>query len=365
MGDDTALERPARATISVAARLADWLLQGCEEIRIPQVKIAFHGGEPMLLHTSVFDEMCDLLRHRISGVADVSFSIQTNGTIFNDAWLKAFRRHAVTVGVSIDGDREAHDRYRLDRHGRSTFDKTEATIRSLVESAGSNPALLPSTISVLDHRVDYGAQYNYLRRLGIQSMSYLLPDRNADDDEFRSSGMATEYGSRMLEIFQAWLSEDNPEIQVRFIDEALRHFRVGVMPGPSRRARKDNQILIVRSDGTVSVDDSYIPALEWYTKTPIYSIFSTTVRDVLSDPIFLAIEAESASLPAQCSSCTWRRICGGGDLENRYSRVSGFDNPSIYSDAYKVLYAGMCRMLVEKGYPTEQISLKFDGTVNV
>jgi uncharacterized protein len=361
MGDETAKDRPPRASTTVTRRLAAWVAQGCAELNIPRVRISFHGGEPMLLKPSVFDEMCAVFREEISPVADLALSLQTNGTILNDQWLEAFRRHQVAVGVSIDGARADHDRHRLDHRGRSTFAVTEAHIRTLVDAAAGDCSKLPSTISVLDHRIDYRKTYAYLRDLKIQSMNFLLPDRSADDKEFRSSALAAAYGDRLFELFEAWLIEDNPEIQIRFIDDALKHFRVSAQPGSIQRGRKNVQILIVRSDGTVMLDDSYIPALEWYSRTPVYSVNSSTIREVFSDPVFLSVEELMRDLPRDCRSCRWREICRGGDLENRYSRETGFDNPSIYCDAYKTFYGKMCDLLHQNGYPIEEITRRFGG----
>ena len=361
MGDHTALERPARASPTVTRQLAGWLAQGCAELKIPRVRISFHGGEPMLLRPSVFDEMCRIFREEIAPVADLAFSVQTNGTILNDQWLETFRRHQVGVGVSIDGMGADHDRHRLDHRGRSTFALTESNIKALVDSAHSDAARLPSTISVLDHSVDYRETYAYLRGLRIQSMSFLLPDRSADDKEFRSSALPAAYGDRLFELFEAWFIEDNPAIQIRFIDEALKHFRVGIPPGPISKRRKNVQILIVRSDGTVVLDDSYIPALKWYSTAPVYAITSSTVREVLSDPVFLRIEELTRDLPRDCRSCRWREMCRGGDLENRYSCETGFDNPSVYCDTYKTFYVKLCELLQCQGYPAEEIDRRFGG----
>src|SRR5690242_1163041 len=42
MGEDSALKLPPLASISVTDALAHWVAQGCEELKIPQVKITFH-----------------------------------------------------------------------------------------------------------------------------------------------------------------------------------------------------------------------------------------------------------------------------------------------------------------------------------
>ena len=48
-------------------------------------------------------------------------------------------------------------------------------------------------------------------------------------------------------------------------------------------------------------------------------------------------------------------MCRGGDIENRFSTRNGFDNPSIYCDAYKVMYQHVCDELVRNGFPAEVI----------
>lgn len=359
MGEASALTRPALAPIEVTDALARWIAQGCEELRIPHANVTFHGGEPTMIGLRAFDAACRRLREIIEPVAAVSLSIQTNGTLVTSGWIQAFISHRVGVGISIDGRRMANDRFRLDRRGRSTFASTEAAIRQLVEAHRSGGPL-PSTISVVHPDNDYSSVYRYLRTLGVKNMHFLLPDRNADDTEFVSSGAAAQYGSCLSDIFHEWLREDDPDVQVRFIHELLPHFRPDVAPGQIfRRRRKTNQVVIARTDGTIAIDDTFIPALSWYAGTPVYSLQQTSLRELFSDPVFREIEETSNSLPRACSGCRWKRVCCGGDLENRFSTRNGFDNPSVYCDAYKVMFQTMCDELVRNGYPAELITMKF------
>ena len=69
------------------------------------------------------------------------------------------------------------------------------------------------------------------------------------------------------------------------------------------------------------------------------------------------------SFPGGCTGCRWRQVCRGGDFENRFSTRNGFDNPSVYCDAYKVMYQNVCDELVRNGYPADLISAKFGNAV--
>jgi uncharacterized protein len=360
MGDNSAMERPAKASIESADALAEWLAAGCLELQIPIVRIAFHGGEPMLSQVRHFDRICRNFRDKLDGVARLEFSIQTNGTIFSDAWLNAFIEHRVSVGVSIDGRQPDHDRYRLDHRGRSSFCKTEETLRRLVAESVKHPVLRPSTISVLDPDVDYTETYRYLRSLGVRYLHFLLPDRNADSASPEIDEIARRIGHGLHDLFVAWLTEDEPTVEVRIFSELLGLFEVGASLSPKPRHKKANQILVARSDGTVTIDDTYLPALDWYAAAPEFKIADTSLKGVLADKIFRLLDAETSRLPDACGQCTWRQLCRGGDLENRFSRARGFNNRSVYCETYKTLYAGMCNTLLENGYPTAELERRFE-----
>jgi len=359
MGEGTALTRPANASHAVTESLARWVAQGCTELAIPCVNITFHGGEPAMIGLAAFGAACRTLREIIEPVAHLSLSIQTNGTLLDEHWVEAFIEHGVGVGISIDGAKADNDRFRLDKRGRSTFGNTENAIVQMVAAHGRG-APLPSTISVLHPGNDYRAIYRYLRSLGVREMRFLLPDRNVDDEAFVASGAAAFYGACLAEVFSEWLAEDDPTVQVRFFDQLLSHFKPGVDSAQlRRRPRKTNQIVIARSDGTVAIDDSFIPALDWYADTPVYATETSTLRSFLADPIFPEIETISNGLPTACGACRWRQMCRGGDLENRFSKRNGFDNPSVYCDAYKVMFQHVCDELIVNGYPRELVAAKF------
>lgn len=359
MGEETPLERPALASLAVTQQLADWIAQGCRELDIPLARVSFHGGEPTMMKLRVFDEACRILRQTIEPVARLSLGIQTNGVLLDERWVEAFTTHRVAVGVSIDGPEAENDRFRLDKRGRSTFRRTEDAIRMLVEASRTTGAL-PATISVVHRGNDYRKIYRYLRDLGVQELNFLLPDRNMDDAEFLASGAAADYGDCLAQIFEAWLAEDNPKVRIKFIEQMLSHFGRDAAPGQVfQRRRKSNQVVIARSDGTVAIDDTFIPALAWYERAPVHAMASSTLRQFLADPIFPEIEAINGTLPRGCADCTWRKACRGGDLENRYSTQTGFDNPSVYCDAYKVMYQRACEQLVRNGYPADLVAAKF------
>ena len=87
----------------------------------PQVVFSWHGGETLLRSKDFYRRVVELQRKYGAG-RRIENTIQTNGTLLDDEWCAFFRDNGWLVGISIDGPRRYHDRYRLDRRGGGTFD---------------------------------------------------------------------------------------------------------------------------------------------------------------------------------------------------------------------------------------------------
>src|SRR5262249_54960733 len=89
----------------------------------PEITVAWQGGEPTLLGLDFFRRSIELERkHRRPGTLILN-TIQTNGVLLDDEWCAFFRENGFLVGLSLDGPRELHDAYRVDKGGGPTFDR--------------------------------------------------------------------------------------------------------------------------------------------------------------------------------------------------------------------------------------------------
>ena len=58
-------------------------------------------------------------------------TIQTNGTLLDDAWAAFFAEHGFLVGLSIDGPPEVHDTYRVNKSGKGSFARVMLAVSEL------------------------------------------------------------------------------------------------------------------------------------------------------------------------------------------------------------------------------------------
>ena len=94
------------------------------------VSFMWQGGEPTLLGVDFLREVVRLQRQFARGKR-IANAIQTNGTLLDDAWWEFLKQNNFLVGVSIDGPRELHDVYRVDKRQKPTFDLVVRAIELL------------------------------------------------------------------------------------------------------------------------------------------------------------------------------------------------------------------------------------------
>ena len=102
--------------------LENYIRQYIEAHDTPVVNFAWQGGEPTLLGVEYFRNLVRLQKKYSNG-KNIQNAFQTNGVLLNDEWAALFKESRFLIGVSIDGPRELHDTYRVDKGGEPTFDK--------------------------------------------------------------------------------------------------------------------------------------------------------------------------------------------------------------------------------------------------
>src|SRR5262249_40110291 len=107
------------------AVLQEYIRQYIHSQPVPEINFAWQGGEPTLLGVEFFRKALALQKKYSSGKT-IFNAIQTNGTLLDDEWCEFLATNKFLVGLSIDGPRELHDKYRVDKGQKPTFDRVMA-----------------------------------------------------------------------------------------------------------------------------------------------------------------------------------------------------------------------------------------------
>ncbi len=193
---------------------------------MPEVTVAWQGGEPTLMGLDFFRRSIEYEKKYSKPGMKILNTIQTNGTLINDDWAKFFKENNFLVGLSIDGPREMHDFYRVDKQGGPTFDLVMRGLTYLQKYAVEWNALTTIHHANADHPVEV---YRFLRdECKAEFMQFIPIVERQNDANGQPTGLVTErsvtaeqYGKFLVGVFEEWVRGDVGTVYVQMFDVAL------------------------------------------------------------------------------------------------------------------------------------------------
>jgi len=135
--------------------------------------VIFFGGEPLLRKDFIFEviDACSA-KQRKSG-RQFHYKVTTNGSLMDEVFIQSATRSRLSIAVSLDGTRIAHDKHRVTGSGAPTFDSLLPKIAVLLRHQPYACALMVVTPETVGH---YASSFDYLFQLGfryiISSLNY-------------------------------------------------------------------------------------------------------------------------------------------------------------------------------------------------
>jgi uncharacterized protein len=214
------------------AVLEQYIRQLIESHQTDSVNFAWQGGEPTLMGLEFYRRAIGLVeKYRRPGMR-ILHTMQTNGTLLDDEWAAFFKEYDFLIGISVDGPRELHDIYRVDKGGRPTFDKVMHGLRALQKHGVDYNVLTTVNRINADHPLEV---YRFLRdEVGTTWMQFIpVVERiNADGRTLYQEGTAVsersvlpeQYGRFLCIMFDEWVRHDVGQVFVQTFEAALRNW---------------------------------------------------------------------------------------------------------------------------------------------
>lgn len=327
-------------TDKVAQRIAEYATSK----RLDFLSVIFHGGEPLLAGPARLREICAGLTRIISPVTTLDLRIHTNGVTLRPDHLAIFREFGVKVSISLDGDRAANDRHRLDRKGRSSYDRVLRAVDLL--RTPENRHLYGGLLCTVDvANTDPVAVHDALTALDPPRIDYLLPHSTWDTPPPRPGGTPTPYADWLLRIFDRW-EQQGRRIPVRTFESVLSTLR----GGPSlteAMGLAPTDLAVVETDGSFEQADSLKTAYAGAPETG-YDVFRHSFEEFARHPGVLARMRGVEGVSETCRRCPVLESCGGGLYTHRYSAARGFDNPSVFCADLRALVEGISARVTDR-----------------
>ena len=290
------------------------------------VSVVWHAGEPMVLPVAFYRDAFRMIDRAKPDGLTVTHSFQTNGTLIDDAWCDFFAEERVNIGVSIDGPKHLHDRNRLTRSGRGTFDKTIKGIRLLRRR--ELPFHVISVLTIASMAAPRELFEFYVEE-GIERVCFNVEESEGDhiSDSFADRGAEAAYYRFLGEFWRLSAAMPGKIPFVREIEHALQQV---IRP---KDAPFNNQL----------VEPFAITSMDWAGNISTFSpellglknahygdfLLGNINRDALVDMQqrvnFKRMLEDIEAGVAMCREhCEYFSVCGGGEPVNKLAENGTF-----------------------------------------
>ncbi len=117
--------------------------------------LSFYGGEP-LLEFELIKKCVNYARSKF-GERDLRFSFTTNGTLIDEEKASYLADNQFNILVSIDGPKRIHDKHRIDKKGRGSYNRAVNGLRTLLKAYGENAGDKVGILMVVTPPYDFDA----------------------------------------------------------------------------------------------------------------------------------------------------------------------------------------------------------------
>jgi uncharacterized protein len=280
------------------------------------IRFSWHGGEPTVLGVDYFRKIVEIQRRLGPPGRSIANGMQTNGTLLDEEWGRFLRKEGFSVGLSLDGPRELHDRHRLTRDGRSTFD--EAMRGHEVLRRHGVPTDILSVVSAANVRHPEEV-YGFFKEIGASYVTFLpYVERRPDAPRGVSPDTipAEAWGDFLCAVFDEWVAGDIGRIKVQIFEEAARA-AFGQEHSLCIFRPVCGDIPVVERNGDFYPCDHFVDAAH-----RLGNIRKTPLAELLESPAQRAFGRDKLErLPRFCRTCEVLDMCNGECPKNRFVRA--------------------------------------------
>ena len=324
--------------------LATYTKQYIDSQKMNEVTFAWQGGEPTLMGLDFFKRAIQYQKEYARPGMKIHNSLQTNATLLDEAWCRFFQKHNFLIGISIDGPKELHDEYRVNKGGAGSFDQVMNGLNLLKRFRVEFNVLCTVHAANQDHplevyrffRDELKAQFVQFIPIIERATDQMLPladvgwsERDggerplytqAGDLVTERSVVSEKYGAFLIAIFEEWVRRDVGKVYVQMFDVALGSW-VGQPGGLCIFSPTCGDALALEHNGDLYSCDHYVE--------PDYLLGN--IRDdlmielVASDQQKQFGKDKQETLPQYCLDCEVRFACHGGCPKNRFINTPAGD----------------------------------------
>lgn len=293
--------------------LETYIKQHLDIYPYPEIRFSWHGGEPTILGLDYFRRIVELQRKHASSKQHVSNGMQTNGILLDDEWARFLAEEDFSVGLSLDGPAEFHDRFRLTHNGSPTHKEVMQAYELLQKYQIPHDILC--VVNAENVRFP-NPVYSFLKQIEAPYVSFLPvvePQLETDRGASPLTVEAKAWGEFLCTIFDEWISQDIGKIKIQIFEEAART-AFGLDHSLCLFRPTCGDIPVIEHNGDFYPCDHFVDRAHLAG-----NILETSLLELLESPGQRAFGmAKRDSLPRYCRECEVLSMCHGECPKNRF-----------------------------------------------
>ncbi|MCK5149583.1 radical SAM protein [Candidatus Pacearchaeota archaeon] len=317
-------------TLKLNMKVGKKVLEAVSEMDLHERNIVFHGSEPMMNYKVIkkllrFNK--DKLRNKIS------FSIQSNGTLFTKENLRLLESYRVGIGISLDGKEEHQNKQRPYKKGMSSYKKVIKNMEMVKNFQGNISTITVVTKNNVSDLVKITKSYE---NQGIESVLFapVSPTKNFQD--IPNQKILTQNIQEVIDKYIKNTEKGVSTLKIRNLRDYLRiFFREKTTSNCLQCGSGTSQpILAIDSDGTIYPCDFFWGNEEY----KIGNIFKMSLKEALISEKNMRCFRNVNEIPTCGDACNWKRFCGGGCPGSNVSSDRGLNENSHYCQYNKKMF---------------------------
>jgi uncharacterized protein len=294
-----------------------YIRQTIEGYRVPEVTIAWQGGEPTLMGLDFFRRAVGVEKKYIKPGMHIENTLQTNGVLIDEEWCRFFHENNFLIGLSLDGPRHLHDAYRHDKGGKSVFDKVVRAARLMQKHNVEFNILCTVNAVNSQHPLEaYRFFRDELEARYIQFIPIVERDNKTGNQEGTQVTDRTvdpeQYGRFLIAIFDEWVRRDVGIMFVQFFDGVLASYVRGHSTLCILTPTCGEGVALEHNGDLYSCDHFVEPRylLGNIGQTPLPELVASETQRSFG-------RTKSETLPSYCRECKYLFTCHGECPKNR------------------------------------------------
>lgn len=299
------------------------------EYRYNESVFCWQGGEPTLMGLDFYKKVIRVQQKYGKGGQKVGNILQTNGILLDEDWAAFLKKYNFFVGLSLDGPKSVHNKYRKFANNAPTWSKVMNAVEILKTYNIEFNVLCVISQANVNH---VGELYNFFKEQELKYLQFIPALECINGKMAPFSPTDNQYRNFLCTLFDLWKKDDYKSVYIRIYNQILSRY-LGETSVSCPFDKNCASYFVVEWNGDIYPCDFFVkPNLKLGN---ILDVSSFSKLHEIKSKLF---SKRKLNLSKDCKTCHWNNICNGGCLKDWDFCENKNKDKTYYCKAYREFF---------------------------